>query len=105
MFSFVLSVSEKHKKVTIHILTKQLREKPVIYVSYIEIDNTGKYMLLFIRLRFNKAKYKELHLGLNYSRYVYRMGEYLKSRFAEKDFGILVDEKLDTAPAVSSCSP
>lgn len=93
-------MSEKHKQVAIHILMKQLREKPVIT----EIDNTGKYTLLFIRLRFN-SKHKELQLGLSYPRYVYRLVEYLAISFAEKDFGILVDEKLDIAPIVSSCSP
>lgn len=72
-------------------------------MSYIEIDNSGKCTLLFINLSFNKAKYKEL--GLDYPRYVYRLEEHLESRSAQRDFEILVDEKLDTAPAVSSYSP
>ncbi|GAB0205897.1 mitochondrial enolase superfamily member 1 [Grus japonensis] len=49
-------------------------------------------------MKFNKGKYWDLHLGKNNPKHQYRLGaDLLGSSSAEKDLGVLVDNKFSTS--------
>ncbi|GAB0204579.1 cAMP-dependent protein kinase inhibitor alpha [Grus japonensis] len=56
-----------------------------------DLDRLGAWVFVNL-MRFNKAKYKVLHLGWSSPQYWYRLGgEWIESCPVEKDSGILVD--------------
>ncbi|GAB0185860.1 triadin [Grus japonensis] len=57
------------------------------------------------RMKFNKAKCKVLHVGRRNLKHDYRLGEeWIESSPEDKDFGLLIDEKLNMNQQCS-CSP